>query len=248
MRPVERGPRPTDKAGTAVVIEKYNHARPHLIDRLGEYCSFCEMQLGSGLAVEHIRHKDGNPDLECQWSNFLLACPSCNSTKGTKIDTQADVDQRLWPHSDRTFDAFVYLTDGVVRLAEIADPVVRAKAEALEEMVGLCKRPGAGLTPEQLLRDSDRRWRKRRQAWQAAEDARDDLRAHDTSAMRQRILAQARETGFWSVWMTVFADDPAMTRALCERDTFKGTAAARVFRSPSFALPVPLTESLADDE
>ena len=222
MRPVERGPCPTDSSGAEFVFQKYNHARPHLIGRMGEYCSFCEMQLSSGLAVEHIRHKDGNPDLECEWRNFLLACHSCNSTKGTKVNTQADVDRHLWPHRDRTFDVFVYLTDGLTR------------------------RPGAGLSDEQLRRDSDRRWRKRREAWRAAEDARDDLRAHDTPAIRRYILSLARETGFWSVWMTVFSDDQAMKRALCERDAFKGTAAARVFRSRPHEPPVPLTESLTD--
>ena len=88
MRPVERGPRPNDPStGLGRIFDEYGHARPYLIHQMGDYCSFCEMQLPAALAVEHIQHKDGKPGLEREWENFLLACPSCNSTKGTKVGT-----------------------------------------------------------------------------------------------------------------------------------------------------------------
>ena len=234
MRPVERGPCPRDATGEDVVLDPYNHARPHLIGRTGDYCWFCEMPHPT-VAVEHIRYKDNNPDLRCEWSNFLLACPSCNSTKGTKVDTQADVDRHLWPHLHRTFDAFVYSREGIVRLAEVADPVFAARARATEELVGLTRRPGNGLTKEQILRGSDRRYEKRRVAWEEAVEARKDLWEQDTPVVRKQILKSARAVGFWSVWMTVFHDDEAMRTELCN-EAFRGTASDRVFaKQPSLA-------------
>jgi HNH endonuclease len=231
MRPVERGPCPKDETGVKRVFPEYADARPHLTNRMGDYCSFCEMQLPAALAVEHIQHKYGNPGLECEWDNFLLACPSCNSTKGTKVDTAEDVLRRLWPHLHRTFDAFIYRAGGIVHLAAMDDPVLAARAEQTEAMVGLTRRPGAGLTEAKVDRNRDNRWKKRREAWDEAITARTTLSETDTAGVRRCILAIAHATGFWSVWMTVFHDDPQMQAALCE--TFRGTARDRVFPLPA---------------
>jgi len=42
--------------------------------------------------------------------------------------------------------------------------------------------------------------------------------------MRATIVALARATGFWSVWMTVFTEDQDMRRRLI--DAFPGTSIA----------------------
>lgn len=235
MRPVNRGECPSDGAGNPRVFPEYDHARPFLIDNIGGYCSYCEMPIGSGLAVEHIRHKKANLDLECEWSNFLLACTNCNSTKETKVETQADVDARLWPHLDRTFDVFVYGRDGSVQLASLADPELAARAKATEEMVQLRRRPGLGLSVDQDNTSSDRRWELRMQAWNEAVEARECLREQDTPVTRQLISNLARARGFWSVWMTVFADDEDMQQALCEGTCFPGTVRERVYPLPAHA-------------
>ncbi|MFV8756292.1 HNH endonuclease [Nannocystaceae bacterium ST9] len=213
------------------MFDDYAHARPHLVRHLGDYCSFCEIQLSAALAVEHIRCKDTNPDLECEWDNFLLACPSCNSTKGTKVDTEEDVDLHVWPHRQRTFDAFVYEVGGVVRVAEITNPELAERARATEALVGLGKRPGEGLTRDQILRGSDRRYQKRSEAWDEAIEARNDLLEFDTPAVRKHIVRSALARGFWSVWMTVFRDIEWMQAELCE--VFPGTAKDRVFPLPA---------------
>ncbi len=234
MRPVERGPCPTDTVGKPIRFREYGHAKPHLKSKLGEYCSYCEIPLPSSAHVEHIRHKHKNPGLVCEWDNFLLACQSCNSTKGTKVDSQADVDARLWPHKHRTFDVFIYGPEGVVHIATINDSVEAARAKATEEMVHLTRRPGSGLTREQVLRGSDNRWKKRKEAWDEAAFARKQLERSDTPEMRRQILKTAHALGFWSVWMTVFHDDPNMQQALCG-ECFEGTALDRVHPIPSHA-------------
>jgi uncharacterized protein (TIGR02646 family) len=212
------------------LFDEYGHAKPHLIGRMGDYCSFCELPLAAALAVEHIRCKDKNPTLEREWDNFLLACPSCNSSKGVAVDTVADVERHLWPHQERSADAFIYSDGGIVRVAEDLPPVTRTRAAATESLVGLGRRPGAGLTRDQILRGSDRRYEKRRAAWDQAVNARNDLRRRDDPETRKWILVSACALGFWSVWMTVFADDAAMQAALC--DLFPGTARDRIYPLP----------------
>lgn len=176
-----------------------------------------------------MRCKDTNPDLLTSWSNFLVACRNCNSTKGVSVDTRADFDLHLWPHVHRTFEAFIYTAGGVVRLAPGSDPQFLARAKAMFELVGLGKRPGAGLTVDQLLRGSDPRVEQRRQAWNEAVEAHCDLaKCPDDNTVRKWILKTAKATGFWSVWMTVFCDDATMLRALCGEQCFAGTATDRV--------------------
>lgn len=229
MRPVVRGACPE-----GLTITKYAHARRALLARMGDYCAFCEVQ-APNLDVEHIRCKDKNPELELEWSNFLLACKSCNSTKTIKVETEADVAVRLWPHLDRTQDAFVYSEGGVVSVAPLTDRSERRKAELTAEMVGLLKRPGAGLRPEQIKIASDRRWELRMRAWDEATMAREDLWCAPSEAMRKRIVSDAKSRGFFSVWLTVFREDADMVDRLIR--AFNGTDRARVL--PAVPAPAP---------
>lgn len=220
MRPVSRGEPP---AGLSV--SEYGQARPALIERLGDYCSFCEVKLPSP-DVEHIRSKHHNPELELEWSNFLLACKSCNGTKGDQVSTEEDVDQRLWPHRDPTLQAFVYGAGGQVTVAAQGDPVQQEKAQRTADMVGLLKRPGAGLRREQQRTASDRRWKLRLEAWNEAISAKEDLQQCPTNQVRKLTLSLAISTGFFSVWYNVFRDDPEMLAGL--RAAFPGTDADRL--------------------
>lgn len=203
MRPINRGACPTKDDGTIVVYTEYKNARKALIDRMGQYCSYCEARLPSGLAVEHVKPKKPpgatqvNQIRALSWDNFLLACVNCNSTKG---DTDVIIADYLWPDSDNTFSAFVYAEGGIVRPAQSA---LSPKALNMIKLVGLDK---------QLDEDdaSDRRWLNRKEVWDIAERARQRLVAGDTPDMREQIVETATGHGFWSVWMTVFAQDMDM--------------------------------------
>jgi uncharacterized protein (TIGR02646 family) len=226
MRPVARGAWPTDGNGGLVAFVHYKDAKPHLVERLGPYCSFCERRVSSGLAVEHIRHKHNNPTLKCDWSNFLLACTNCNSIKGTKLDTAADEVYYLLPHRDRTFEVFDYC-DGLVRIAQRGNPQLEQRATETIALVGL-DRTAAHQSAVQLRQARDTRYLDRRRAWQKARKAQDDLAQVDTPIMRERILAEAEDVGFWSIWMTVFANDKAMCADLCHQRSFVGTDPLRI--------------------
>jgi uncharacterized protein (TIGR02646 family) len=108
LRPVVRGDAPVVAAGNPIVYTDYKQARDALIARMGDYCSYCEVALHSDIDVEHVLPKSLNPDLELEWSNFLLACGNCNSIKGGQTITLADY---YWPDLDNTLRAFLYEQD-----------------------------------------------------------------------------------------------------------------------------------------
>lgn len=232
MRPIERGARPLDAAGEEVRYVKYGHAKRHLQPRLGKYCSFCERPVQVNLAVEHIEAKHLNAARETDWTNFLLACTNCNSIKGTKIGSEQDAARYLLPDRDRSLDAFDYPAGYVSVVRSLRAYATRAQNTVA--LVGLDRMPHQ-LDRAQRLGATDSRCEDRRNAWQQARDAREDLREQDTPVVRRRILAQAQAVGFWSVWMIVFRDDPQMQRELCEG--FPGTAIDRVYPLPAHASP-----------
>lgn len=68
----------------------------------------------------------------------------------------------------------------------------------------------------------DRRWLHRKEAWRRAELVKRGLVVLDTPERRDEIAEMATEHGLFSVWMTVFRDDPDMLRRLIAK--FPGTA------------------------
>ncbi|WP_218919055.1 HNH endonuclease [Thiomonas intermedia] len=170
------------------------------------------MQLDASLAVEHVQPKKppgaaaAIPERELDWDNFLLACTNCNSTKG---DTDVVLNDYLWPDRDDTFHALRYSEGGVV---ESVPGALQVRSDRLIKLVGLHVRPDT-------LEASDRRWLNRREAWDMAVRAKDRLARcplDATQVMRAQIIETAQAKGFWSVWMTVFADDPAMRDLLLQ--------------------------------
>lgn len=203
MRSVNRGPRPTGNDGHPISFRKYGDAKDHLIQRIGEYCSYCERT--GDLHVEHVIPRSVARDLETKWSNLLLGCVNCNGCKSNRNHSR---DGYLWPDCDNTFGAFVYRSSGDVFVEDTLVEEERSKASALFKLVRLDKRET----------HTDKRHRKRRQAWRNAALAR-DLARDDNS--RQVVVQLALATGFFSVWMAVFHDDEDMRQRLTE--AFPGT-------------------------
>lgn len=207
MRPIERGESPS-------VFKKYSDARDPLINRIGDFCSYCENALHSEIDIEHVQPKSLVARLAKDWSNFLLACGYCNSTKGARRIVLADY---LWPDTDCTFLAFEYRTDLPPSVAGGLPMPLRTIAQRTLELTGLDRVPGH---PQYSPRD--RRWIKRREVWGVALDALAKLKASDTQDVRLLILNLALSRGFFSVWMTVFQDHPDMLRLFI--GNFPGTA------------------------
>ena len=209
MRPVDRGPVPQDETGRSRRFRPYRNAKAELLERLGGYCSYCERR--GDLHVEHVIPKDCRTDLEEAWTNFLLACVNCNSIKGKRNTSR---DGYLWPDEDNTWAAFEYLPEGIVRVAGSLSEHERARAEELSKLVGLERRPGRD------LRARDLRWSKRGEAWGVARVARQ--RYQENPDVVDLVIDLAKAHGFWSVWMTVFAEHSEVRDRL-QRE-FPGTA------------------------
>ncbi len=210
--------RPVDKGAAPAAYAKYQDAGPDLQERLGDYCSYCERQIETNLAIEHVQPKSHVPALRTNWSNFLLACVNCNSSKG---DAPVNLVEHFWPDVDNTLRAFQYVRGGLVQPhAALAPPLVD-KAQATIQLTGLDRDPGnSGREPTR----ADQRWLRRQQAWEKAERCRQTLAAQNTVQVRGLIVDVATGRGEFSVWWTVFADDVDMRRRL--REAFLGTHAA----------------------
>ena len=211
MRPVDKGPAPTTYAD-------YKDAGADLMSRVGDYCNYCERQIETHLAVEHIQPKVLHPKLGNSWDNFLLACVHCNSSKGKKDVVISDY---FWPDRDNTLLALEYVKGGLVRPHPRLKGADKVRAEKTITLTGLDKAPGKqGRKPTH----SDRRWLKRQQAWQLAKKNLDLLHSQDTDVVRALIVENVIARGMFSIWWTVFEDDVDMRRRL--REAFVGTHAA----------------------
>ena len=216
MRPVNRGNCPTKDDGSMKVYTAYGNARRDLIDRMGQYCSYCNQKLPASLAVEHVVPKSLAPDLALEWDNFLLACTNCNSTKG---DKDIVINEYLWPDVHNTVLAFDYTEDGKVYINESLNVDLQQRAQNLLDLVGLQKY-------EDKPTDSDRRWKNRKDTFYKAKVALDlFLRARKKDAEDEFITAiglWATDNGFFSIWLEVFSAFPEVKKKLIQ--SFTGTA------------------------
>ena len=213
MRRIDRGPWPVDDAGNPKRFHPYGKAKADLSGRLGEYCSYCERP--GDLHVEHVVPRSRRPDLEDEWSNFLLGCGNCNSIKRDRNESRNGY---VWPDRDDTQAAFEYFPGGIVKVkADLPGPV-RTKAANLFDLVGLGRRPRNDQDAKDPRWARDPRWRKRRSAWGYAEFARKKL---EEGADIDLVIMLARAVGFWSVWMAVFANHPQVRSRL--QRCFPGT-------------------------
>ena len=210
MRPVDKGAAPT-------TYNRYQDAGVDLRARLGDYCSYCERQIETHLAVEHVQPKIRRAELRNSWTNLLLGCVNCNSSKGKKPVVLRDY---FWPDRDNTLRAFEYVNGGLVRPHGGLVARDQTKARDTIALTGLDKFPG---NPGREPTSSDRRWLRRHETWQLAKRDRGRLAIQDTALVRELIVENAIARGMFSIWWTVFAGDVDMRRRL--RKAFVGTHA-----------------------
>jgi hypothetical protein len=203
MRPVNRGQSPQ-----LADFSDYRKARPFLVSRIGPFCSYCERRTAP-LHVEHIQPK-GLPQyagLIGSWSNFLLACTNCNSTKS---DKDVQLDRHYLPDRDNTFVAFSYLEDGTVE--HLSGDAIGERTLAL---TGLNKPIRKTFDENGILVALDRVG-DRMVAWGIALESKTDLAALPTDEMRRQIVRTAMGHGFFSIWMKVFEGDTIMRQLLID--------------------------------
>ncbi len=205
MRPIKKGEHPVDEDGNKIEFKEYKQSRRFLIDRLGRYCSYCENSINANLAVEHILPKEHYPHLELSWSNFLLACTNCNSTKGQKVFNKNDY---IFPDTDHSFFYFKYDYSGIVQPSENLNSTQKKHSKNTISLVGLDKLPHKKYSTD----------------WKVASDSRFEkrLESYNNAIKYKNIYTTAKEdskhlfipfiidiikgSGFWSIWMHIFSD------------------------------------------
>lgn len=206
MKPVNKGKSPYSS------ISEYGEALPFLEKAIGSYCSYCGLPLVHVPEVEHIVSKSKNQSLQTNWDNLLLGCKYCNTRKSDMVDSK-NVDSYLWPDVYNTALAFTY-EYGVPKINETAlrqvDPTGSAFAKA-KNLFNLVK----------LGNTTDRRTRKRNEAYQNALIALRRWQRNKYDDMKDQIVDTAVYSGFFSVWTFVFFDEPEILNALI--DAFPGT-------------------------
>jgi len=203
MRPVDRGPVPNDDKGNPRTFAQYEQAKWHLRDRLGQFCSYCERQIATHLAVEHIEARATGGAI-VDWDNFLLACVNCNSTKGTK-----PVAGLYFPHTHNTAHAFVYGPGAVIAANPSLPGTEQSLAMETLQLFGL-----DNLVPSKPSDPADTRYENYVETWERAERSLERLRRKPSGDLRAQIAETACSSGAFSIYMAVFADDPGTRQEL----------------------------------
>ena len=213
MRPVCRGPQPD-----GLDIKQWGDALEGLVERIGDYCSYCEMPLPNGPQVEHVKPKKHFPEDALNWENFLLACGYCNGTK--KDNPQDDCSNYIWPDKDNPLVYLEYVPDAVPQIRATSDQEGHVAATLC--MIGLTR--DANSKPRATKKDV--RWRKRRDAWWWALKQRQNFQDYPevfASPAGRDLLKQAvTKTGFFSVWMAAFSGIAEIQNLILS--SFVGTA------------------------
>ena len=205
--------RPISKGNNNKKFKKYSDARPDLTKRLGKYCSYCEMKMPTSIHIEHVLPKSLHNELRLEWDNFLLACPHCNSKKGSKDIQLKDY---LWPDKDNTFLAFEYSEAGRIVVNDELQKGQKRCAQKTLDLVGLQNRPGT-----KDFKKTDLRWDDYQEAWNLAIISLEALKEKDTILQRKQIVEYAHSNGHFSLWMTVFKNDSDMLKRFIKK--FPGT-------------------------
>jgi uncharacterized protein (TIGR02646 family) len=218
MRPVFRGPVP-ELNGNPKTVNDYKDWRQDLIDRIGKYCSYCNMTLNDSPQVEHVTARDINPALRLDWDNMVLACGPCNRAKS---NLPCPTSTHYLPDFHNTHLAFDYVVvDHPSRSSQKAcipvpnatlSPIQRQKAQ---NTIDLCKLNVLTNTP----RATDLRWKYRFDAFLIAQIWRDNWDDWGNSVATnfiELLLTAALEKGFFSVWFHAFRDVAEVKKALIE--------------------------------
>ena len=225
MRPVEKKKpgdivRYTDSKDQEVehIIQaeypNYGDAKFPLASNIGQYCSYCEgYEKIHSLEVEHMAAKSKGGS-RTAWNNFLLCCKICNTVKGVEVIG----DDFHWPHLNNTFYSFVYDETGRVKVNDSIPALSQVRAQNLLDLTGLQRFPNTGNPPTQ----KDFRWKCRYEAWNRATRCKEQFL--DGSITEDDIISNAKYTGQWSIWFTVFKGvDSVRARLISD---FPGTCAS----------------------
>jgi len=198
--------RAVDKGNSTKVYAKYGDALVDLTDRLGHYCSYCEMGVNNMIEIEHV-HPVHNGGAELEWNNFLLSCKYCNTIKS---NNNLDRNGYFWPDLDNTDLLFDYTLGNDVLIIKTSLSIAhQEQTKRLVDLVGLDRYPASGKEPTK----ADKRWRLRDEALILAKNSynnwcivKDDIASPARMVFANQI-ALTSLNGFYSIWCKVFENE-----------------------------------------
>lgn len=215
--------------GVVRQVADYRNWRQDLLRVLGNCCCYCNMPLSDSPQVEHVSPKNPRAGQAAgaylDWDNMLLACGVCNRAKGNQ---PTGINLQYLAETHNTHLALEYFVvrhptkPGVfacIPKASIMAGVDNAKAIAT---IDLCDLDNVSWDDPRAI---DMRWQYRFQAFEDAKLWRVNWDAwghHRQDAFIPLLLTAATGKGFFSIWMQVFSDVPAVCLALINE--FPGTA------------------------
>ncbi|WP_148611032.1 HNH endonuclease [Aeromonas sobria] len=194
MRPVLR----PNYNGT--LYAQYGGYLKPLIGSFGQNCSYCERI--DKLDIEHVIPKScpAGKSLIVDWSNLLLGCPRCN--RDFKRANNTTRTGYLWPDTDNTFSCLDYKPDGRVLVKNGLSAKLSYQAKKTLDLLQLDD--SSHVQPALCIY--------RKGQFCIAEKFKENyLAGHQTI---NEIVDASKFA--WSVWMTVFADQPQVITALVQ--------------------------------
>ncbi len=223
MRPVKRGNVP-QIAGVDKTVADYKDWRQDLLNRIGNYCSYCNMVLNDSPQVEHVIPKIPQAGQTAgallAWDNMLLACGACNRAKDNHTNSIAT---HYIPDTNNTH----LILDYVVRFVNhpkkgtqvVCIPIPKSTLNANQQTkaqntIDLCKLNVLTVNP----RATDLRWKYRFEAWQSANliwrKNWDNWGYTKANRFIDLLVDAAKKCGFFSIWFEAFNDVPLAKNAL----------------------------------
>ncbi len=242
MRPVDRGNTPQVARANKTVAD-YKDWRQDLLDRIGNYCSYCNMVLNDSPQVEHVVLKNpqaGQPaGALLAWDNMLLACGPCNRAKSNNPNSTAT---HYIPDFHNTHLVFDYIVIDHPKKSNqkacipIPKNTINNNQQAkARNTIDLCKLDKLTMNP----RATDLRWKYRFEAWHSANliwRISWNNWTGNTDDFIPLLVDAATAKGFFSVWFEAFNDIPNVKKALI--NGFTGTS-LNAFQNVSPYDPTP---------
>lgn len=199
MRTIDKGHAPT-------TYRKHDYARHDLAEKIGYYCSYCEMSVHNMIEVEHVIpiNQGGNP---LAWDNFLLSCRYCN---GIKSDNNFDRTNYVWSDRDNTDLVFEYSEIDVIKPNIGMDIRRQAIAQNTIILMGLNRIPGGVTEPT----EADTRWRSRKEVWDEARGSLNRWSLAPIQVMAKQIAITSIASGHYSIWQEVFNSEQEVLDAI----------------------------------
>ena len=207
MRPIDKGIAPHN-------YSNYSDARHDLANRIGYYCSYCEMKVYNSIEVEHVLpvNQQGNP---IDWNNFLLSCKYCNTIKS---DHNPNLSDYFWPDRDNTDLVFDYEENTSVQPKQNLNQLFTVKVKATINLMGLSRYPGGAAQPT----EADTRWRSKKEVWDTAKFSLSNWTNAPIPELANSIALCALSSGHYSIWMKVFENEQLVLDEIDKKYSTKG--------------------------